>query len=92
MLKDFVLWRGAGNRASRTRYRSERGSSRMSFPRMEGESCRSRLGDALSPGKDFKFHTFAASPRDLAATLRRTYVRHFRLRRADRPATFEFWP
>jgi hypothetical protein len=22
---------------------------------MEGESCRSRLGDALSPGKDFKF-------------------------------------
>jgi len=58
----------------------------MSFPYMESESCRSRLGDALSPGKDFKFHTYSpplrvTSPQHYAAF---GILSIFRLRRADR--------
>jgi len=43
---------------ARTHYGSETATKfteNTSFLYMEGESCRSRLGDALSPGKDFKF-------------------------------------
>lgn len=69
--------------------RNEDRQKLSSFPYTEGESCRSRLGDALSPGKDFEFHYV----RRLSARLgRNVTLGTSDSVVADRPATFEFRP